>query len=72
MLVNDVIHRLRIRANEARDHGQMYLAEDLRLAIVALEQLEREAALGRRPKPAPEQPSAVTAEPSSSCHQATR
>ncbi len=48
MRVEDVIHRLRIRANEARDHGQPHLADDLRLAIVTMEQLEREAILSRR------------------------
>ncbi len=49
MTVADVIHRLRIRANNAADAGDVHLAADLRLAIEALTRLERESLLARRP-----------------------
>jgi len=49
MVVADVIHRLRLRANNAAAEGQVHLAADLRLAIATLQELEREAALARRP-----------------------
>ena len=50
MNVRDVIHRLRIRANNAQNAGDYALAADLRLAIATLEQLEKERMF--RPVPA--------------------
>ena len=47
MLVKDIVHRLRIRANEAQAQGQEHLAQDLRLAIDALLRLDRESQLFR-------------------------
>jgi len=47
----DVIHKLRSRVQQAQDAGEPWLAADLRLAIAALELLDREAALTPRPAP---------------------
>jgi hypothetical protein len=47
MLTRDIIHRLRLRANEAQAEGQVHLAQDLRLALDALIRLDREQQLMR-------------------------
>ncbi len=47
MLVRDVIHRLRLRVNEAQDDGRTHVAQDLRLALDALVRLDRESQLKR-------------------------
>lgn len=44
-----VIQKLRKRVQQTEDAGEPFLAADLRLAIVTLERLNREAGLGRRP-----------------------
>ena len=50
MLTRDIIHRLRLRANEAQDAGRTNEAADLRLALDALIRLDRDAQLLRAPQ----------------------
>jgi hypothetical protein len=47
MSTTALIHRLRIRCNNARDNRDFALADDLQLAIVTLEKLEKELYLNR-------------------------
>jgi hypothetical protein len=47
MQTADLIHRLRIRSNNARNNGEFALADDLQLAIVTLEKLDKELYLNR-------------------------
>jgi len=42
-----IIHRLRLRAHAAEGAAQRQWADDLRLAITAIQQLERELAMRR-------------------------
>lgn len=60
MMVHDIIHRLRVRANNAQTAGEVHLAQDLRLAIDALTRLDREQQL-TRPAIAAQRPKAVEA-----------
>ena len=47
MLVRDLVHRLRVRANNAAAAGEPHLAADLRAAIDAMIRMDRELQLTR-------------------------
>jgi hypothetical protein len=56
MSAGDVLFRLRASEHQARNRRDDALASDLRLAIVELERLQREAVFGRRPAASAEAP----------------
>ncbi len=43
-MINDLLHRLRLREHRARDNGDYDLAADLLMAIETLTRLDREQA----------------------------
>jgi hypothetical protein len=42
MAARDVVHRLRNRANQAQDEGQLHVAHDLRIAIATIIRMDAE------------------------------
>jgi hypothetical protein len=68
MLISEIVHRLRVRANNAEATKEVYLAEDIRFAIAALETMDREATF-RGLSAAARAPGTVVGAATQGCHQ---
>ena len=51
MQVEDVVHRLRIRANTADEQGERHLAKDIRTAIATITDMDEAARLANKMSP---------------------